>query len=63
LENAEQEQKLRYAALLAMECVGSHITSNGATHPIVRDNIVSLDKLKAEAGLSEVKILLGWKLL
>jgi hypothetical protein len=62
LENEEQEQKLRYAALLAMECVGSPLTSNGTTHPIVRDNIVSLDKLKAEAGLSEVKILLGWEL-
>jgi hypothetical protein len=62
LENEEQEQKLRFAALLAMECIGTPITSNGATSIIVRDNIVSLDKLKAEAGLSEVKILLGWEL-
>jgi hypothetical protein len=62
LHYKEREQKLRYAALLAMDCRGSPITNNDEPSCIIRDNIVSLDKLQAEAGLSEVKTLLGWEL-
>jgi hypothetical protein len=45
-----------------MECVGSPVTAADDATTVTHDNLVSLDKLQAEAGLSEVKTLLGWEL-
>jgi hypothetical protein len=62
LHNKEAEEKLRMATLLAIEAVGRPNDGTCPSASITRENLVSLDKLHAEAGLSETKILLGWEL-
>jgi hypothetical protein len=52
-----KELKLKSSVLLAMELVGRPISED---EPIPRDPFPSVDKLLSEAGLSEVKCLLGW---
>jgi hypothetical protein len=62
LRDRETECKLRFATLLALEVVGRTSDTSDSSTSIIRENLVSLDKLHAEAGLSERKILLGWEL-
>jgi hypothetical protein len=62
LVDRKVEQRLRFASLLAMETVASPLAPNSNSVALTRDNIVSIDKLHAEAGLSEIKTLLGWEI-
>jgi len=61
LKDKLSEAKLQAAALLAIETISRPLDPH--THGFVKhENIISMDKLHAEAGLSETKILLGWEL-
>jgi hypothetical protein len=62
LRDEEAEYKLKLATLLALEVVGRTSNTSDPSTSIIRENLVSLNKLQAEAGLSERKILLGWEL-
>jgi hypothetical protein len=62
LNSTLAEEKLKFATLLALEAVGRPTDNHLSSAAITRDNLVSLDKLRAEAGLSETKTLLGWEL-
>lgn len=62
LRDETTEKKLQLAALLALETVATSVISNPNPTAVTRDNIISMDKLHAEAGISEVKTLIGWEL-
>lgn len=62
LSDEKVEQKLHFTSLLALERVASPMAQMPSSVSKIHDNIVSLDKLRAEAGLMEIKTLLGWEI-
>lgn len=63
LVDRKVEQRLHFASLLALETVASpNLPTSNMVLPLTWDNIVSIDKLHAEACLSEVKTLLSWEI-
>jgi len=57
LSDKESDLRLQNSILLALEIMGRPVSTN---EPLPRDELASKSKLLAEAGLSEIKCMLGW---